>query len=322
MDFTNLNYFRTAARYGNLSRAAKELYISQPGLSRYLSRLEEEIGVPLFDRRKGKISLNTYGQLFLANVELAFSQLDQGIDSIRQLYDREQNILSVACSIEDYLVDQLKVFSPTHPEIAIRQFSYSLSEMEDHLLKNDLDFALCTGPFQNDKLTFESISDCPYVLACHQNNPLAKKEAIYLAEAAGQPFLCESARLSPQQLKEICQKDGFLPRISHEIENGYILVNLLEAETGVALVPLIYSLKIDYQTPGHHLRFINLKNEGFPRAQIGAAMRKDHKLSESEKLFLDFLHRQAANESYFLKSAEENGRTVVSEWANETFTTL
>ena len=78
MDFSQLNYFRAAARHGNLTRAAEELYISQPGLSRYLSRLEEELGVPLFERRKGKITLNTYGQLFLANVNLAFDQLEQG----------------------------------------------------------------------------------------------------------------------------------------------------------------------------------------------------------------------------------------------------
>ena len=64
MDFSQLNYFRAAARHGNLTHAAEELYISQPGLSRYLSRLEEELGVPLFERRKGKITLNTYGQLF------------------------------------------------------------------------------------------------------------------------------------------------------------------------------------------------------------------------------------------------------------------
>ena len=69
MDFEHLNYFRTVARLGNLSQAAKELYISQPGLSRYLTKLEQEIGVPLFERRKGRIVLNTYGQIFLTNVK-------------------------------------------------------------------------------------------------------------------------------------------------------------------------------------------------------------------------------------------------------------
>ena len=59
----NLDLYRvfyTVAKCGSLTKAAEELYISQPGLSRYLSRLEDELGVPMFERRKGKIILNTY----------------------------------------------------------------------------------------------------------------------------------------------------------------------------------------------------------------------------------------------------------------------
>ena len=89
MDFLQLNYFRAVARHGNMSQAARELYITQPGLSRCISRLEDELGVPLFERRKGKIVLNTYGQLFLANVNLAFDQLEQGTEAVRRLYSRK-----------------------------------------------------------------------------------------------------------------------------------------------------------------------------------------------------------------------------------------
>ena len=220
MDFSNLNYFLAVARHGNLSRAAKELYISQPGLSRYLSKLEEEIGVPLFERRKGKIELNTYGQIFLSNVSLAFEQLNKGVETIHQLYSRDQNILSVACSIEDFLIDRLKDFSPMHPEIGIRQFSYSRAEIETQLLRQNLDFAVCAHPIQNDRITYDQLSNCPYVLICHQDNPLTKEDSIYLSQAKDQQFICESARLTRKQLEAICSKAGFMPKVSHEIGNG------------------------------------------------------------------------------------------------------
>ena len=58
MDLSQLHYFRTAARTGNLSQAARELFVTQPNLSRSIARLETELGVPLFEHRKGKVVLN------------------------------------------------------------------------------------------------------------------------------------------------------------------------------------------------------------------------------------------------------------------------
>lgn len=54
MDFTVLKYFQAVARSGNMTKTARELYITQPNLSKRIAQLEEEIGVPLFDHRKGK----------------------------------------------------------------------------------------------------------------------------------------------------------------------------------------------------------------------------------------------------------------------------
>ena len=300
MDFTNLEYFRAVARHGNLSRAAKELYISQPGLSKYLSRLETELGVPLFDRRKGKIELNTYGQVFLANVELAFSQLEKGAETVRQMYSRDQNILSVACSIEDFLVDQLREFSHIHPEIRIRQFSFSIEEMEQQLLRQNLDFAICTHPIQNSRIRYDRLSSCPYVLICHESNPLAAQENIQLSQAADQQFLCESPRLDVRELEAICKGSGFVPHVGHEIVNGYILVNLLEANAGVALVPLAYSLKICRQFPNHHLRFLNLLDD-LPLSEIGIAYLRERAQTESAVCFIAFLRKNIEVELEELK---------------------
>lgn len=301
MDFTHLNYFRAVARYGNLSHAAKELYISQPGLSRYLSRLEDEIGVPLFDRRKGKISLNTYGQIFLGNTDLAFAQLEQGIETIRQLYSRDQNILTVSCSVEDYLVDRLKDFARQHPEIGIRQYTYSLSEMESQLLRGNLDFAISAHPIQNERIRYEQLSSCPYVLICHENNPLAAHRSIDLVQAKEQRFLCENSRLTRQRLESVCRKAGFVPHVSHEIDDGYILINLLEANTGIVFAPLAYAEKIDSHFPNHQLRIIGLKDEELPQAEIGIVYLAERKHTASAECFMEYLRQWSEQEMLLLQ---------------------
>ena len=304
MDFTNLNYFRTVARCENLTQAANELYISQPGLSRYLSRLESELGVPLFDRRRGKIVLNTYGQVFLASVELAFNQLEKGAETARQLFSRDQNILSVACSIEDFLVDLLKEFSPLYPEIAIRQFSYSMSEIEEQLLRKNLDFAICAHPIGNNHIKYDLLSSCPFVLICHEDNPLAKEDSIWLQQAAQEKFLCESSRLNERELAEFCGRAGFTPQISHEVVNGYILINLLESGTDVALLPLAYLPKIHRQLPNHHLRFLRLRDEDLPQSELGMVYLDDHVQSTAAKCFLDFIHQSLSSDLQNLEDVQ------------------
>lgn len=296
MDFSQLNYFRAAARYGNLTRAAEELYISQPGLSRYLSRLEEELGVPLFERRKGKITLNTYGQLFLANVNLAFDQLEQGVEAVRHLYSKDQNVLSVSCSVEDFLIDQLKEFSPHHPEIGIRQYTYPFSELEAQLVRQNLDLAICAHPIHSNIVRYERLSQCPYVLICHRDNPLSALGSVCLEQAQTQFFICENSRLSKSRLTSLCQPSGFLPKVSYEIENGYILFNLLEANHGVAVIPLAHFLKINSHFPGHHLCVLPLKDKHLPMSEIGAAYLPEHGRSGSTAVFLGYLRMRAGQE--------------------------
>ena len=82
MDFTVLKYFQAVARNGNMTKTARELYITQPNLSKRIAQLEEEIGVPLFEHRKGKIVLNDYGRMFLSSVDIAFAELKAGMENV------------------------------------------------------------------------------------------------------------------------------------------------------------------------------------------------------------------------------------------------
>lgn len=129
MELTQLKYFQTVAKLGSVSKAAEELYVTQPNLSRSIARLEKELGVPLFEHRRGKIVLNEYGRIFLTSVNSSFSELSTGIHTIQRLYDSNQNTLSLGGSVDDILPDILIEFSMKNPEIGIRQFDCSPKEM-------------------------------------------------------------------------------------------------------------------------------------------------------------------------------------------------
>ena len=84
VDLIQLRYFQAVARHQHVSRAAEELGVAQPALSRSIGRLEAELGIPLFDRRGRRVVLNRFGALFLSRVGNALGQLEQGR---RQLQD-------------------------------------------------------------------------------------------------------------------------------------------------------------------------------------------------------------------------------------------
>lgn len=78
MELLQLYYFRTVAKNQHMTNAAEELRIAQPALSKTIARLEEDLGVPLFDRQGRSIKLNTFGQAFLRKVETALNALEDG----------------------------------------------------------------------------------------------------------------------------------------------------------------------------------------------------------------------------------------------------
>lgn len=97
MELTQLRYFQTAAYYQHISRAAEELNISQPALSTMISRLEKELGVPLFDHNGRSIILNQNGQRFLQRVNHILMEVENSKRELQDIADEGDNSISLAC---------------------------------------------------------------------------------------------------------------------------------------------------------------------------------------------------------------------------------
>ena len=82
MELLQLRYFLTVARMLNISRAAEYHMIPQPAMSQTISRLEKELGTPLFDRYKNKLTLTRQGQEFFRSVSTSISELDSAIQGV------------------------------------------------------------------------------------------------------------------------------------------------------------------------------------------------------------------------------------------------
>ena len=110
MDLLKLQYFKAVAETENLTRAAKLLYVTQPNLSVSITRLEEELGVALFQRRRGKITLTANGKIFLEYVDQVFRSLDEGVQAVRSAEAANAQYIRIASSTPDFIGDLLTQF--------------------------------------------------------------------------------------------------------------------------------------------------------------------------------------------------------------------
>ncbi len=299
MDLEQLRQFQTAARTENLSRAAEMLHMTQPNLSKSIVRLERELGVPLFEHRRGKISLNDYGRMFLASVEQALSQLDAGAASIRRLYDADQNVLALASTIDDFLQDVLKDFMQVYPHIGIRQVRCTPETMTARLLDRSLTLAITSREQQPAPLVFTLLGHKEYVVLLHRDNPLAARQGVWIRELAEQSFLCDASRMGLETLETLCRAQGFTPQVAHEVENSELIYRLLEANAGIAFMPVSQYAKLKTRSPDTPIRCLSILDP-IPAASIGVVRNGQISMSPAAKCFVAFVGQWLEQEDRLL----------------------
>ena len=120
MELYWLKYFQTIARIGSVSRAAEQIHISQPALSKTLSQLEEELGVRLFDRVGRNIVLNRYGESFLKNTNEILNRLENARMELERIkMDSVRRLVVCINTGNKYISNRLLDFINHHPEIRV-----------------------------------------------------------------------------------------------------------------------------------------------------------------------------------------------------------
>ena len=301
MDLNQLKNFVAVARTGNISKAAQELYVTQPSLSKSIARLEEELNVPLFHHRKGRIELNEYGSVFLSSVNIAFAQLDSGIQTIQRMYEMDQHILSLGSNISAYLPSVLPGFFQRHPEIGVRQRDVTTQQMIDGILDRSLTLGISMEPIVHDMIRFRELGHKEYMLAVHQDNPIAAADHVSVSALEHETFIVDSSRLRLKPLQRICQEQGFLPNVGFEVESSELIYSLVENNQGIAIVPLGLGCGLMQLHPDHHMRLVHI-DENLPHIIIGIASHRNFAYTQAASAFEEYVIEQLEQEEEMIRS--------------------
>ncbi|MCO5968372.1 LysR family transcriptional regulator [Actinoallomurus soli] len=238
MELLQLYYFQTVARREHISRAAEELRVAQPSLSRTIARLEAELGVPLFDRHGRRIRLNHFGALFLARVDRALGELD---DARRELADAaglDLGTVSIAAENLQALSDLLAAFLRDHPGVNVRLSQSSAPVMLRQLAAGEVDLCLASQPLPGSYLRSVEIRREEVLLAVPPHHPLAGRSEVGVPALADEPFVTTRPGYWQRSLLDRLFADaGLEPAIACEGDEPAAIRSLISAGLGIGLLP-------------------------------------------------------------------------------------
>ncbi len=242
MDLTQLEYFRMAATLGHFTRAANELHITQPALSKTIANLETELGVKLFDRDGKRIRLNAYGEVVLRYTDQIFDALSQMNQEISDLSDGIAGNIRMAVSTPirdtDPVLDELLFFMKDYPNIQISYNHTNQNVIRAELLNGSLDLAMTSSALSSREITWIPLYEDRLGIILSRNHPLAQKEELCMADLENENFFCNNAdNDSRNSLYDFCAQAGFEPKVRFEGQASLAIGQWISEGLGISFIP-------------------------------------------------------------------------------------
>ena len=245
MELRHFRYFVAVAGEENVSRAALKLHVSQPGLSRQVRDLEEEIGFQLFERSAKSLRLTGAGRVFLEEARRVLQHAEEAVKKARLVAGStagELNIGYAPSLTVQILPPALRKFQETFPKVRVSLHDLSTEEMLAQLQSGALQVALMVRPARRNLagLGFQEIARYPMCAAASPQHPFAKKKSVTLQQIVGEPLIGYTRKDYPdyhENIEKIFAPVGRAPVIAEEHDGVNSIIAAVEAGRGMALVP-------------------------------------------------------------------------------------
>lgn len=287
MELRHLRYFVAVAELENVTRAASRLHVSQPGLSRQIHDLEEEIGFELLQRSAKSVRLTEAGRVFLAEARAVLQRADEAVQAARAVAGglRGEIHVGYAPSLTVQILPQaLRTFQKEFPGVRVALHDLSTGEMLSGLRSGKLNVALLVRPPGKGLrgLRFDELARYPLRVAVAPGHRFARMKAVSLKAAGAEPMIGYSREEYPEYhdgMVALLGSVGGKPRFVEEHEGVNSLVAAVEAGRGIALMPASLACMV-----GQRLKLIPLDPTPEPLI-VGAAYRPEN-MTETVRRFI------------------------------------
>ncbi len=236
MELLQLRYFLTVARMLNISRAAEYHMIPQPAMSQTISRLEKELGKPLFNRHKNKLSLTQEGQEFLRSVSASISELDLAVQEINNDSGLLQGELTLLVRHHrETMVDCIVAFRKKYPNVSFRVFN-TINRNESL----DYDMCISSTPPSDEYSSGKCLITEKLQLMVATTHPIAKRKQIRFEDLKEEEFaLLDKSNSLWDHTIYLCRQSGFEPKISMMCGDLHCMIKYVASGMAVTLGPQV-----------------------------------------------------------------------------------
>lgn len=234
MDLQKLKYFYEAARLEHITKAAENLCIAQPALTKAIRSLEDELGVALFTRTGRNIQLTDCGDYLKKRLDTLLPEIDGLPEEINQLKSRVNKTVKLnILAASSFVIDSIIRYRKHHPDV--------IFDFEQNISESGSDIVIYTDGIQQiseKKYLRRSVKQEEIFLAVPKTSPFASRDSVNLTEVKEESFvMLSSSRLFGVVCNRLCADVGFVPKILFESDSPAAVQNIVSTGTGVAFWP-------------------------------------------------------------------------------------
>jgi DNA-binding transcriptional LysR family regulator len=240
-NFNHFYYFYEVARHGSFTAAARKLMVSQSSLSIQVKQFEEEMGGPLFDRRKGGVDLTEAGTAAYHVAERVFHEIDRLQSTLIETERRIKGMLSVGTvnSIGIYVLPQiLTAFKEKFPDVQIKIDFKAAERVLDLLYTGKVDFAIIPWNRRYIDLTGVKVTHNKLFLVAPPDHPLAGRSTVSPRDLESYPFVgYEEGMQTRSMIDSLFKRMAISVEYSIESSNSATIKHMVMAGMGLGFLP-------------------------------------------------------------------------------------
>lgn len=240
LNLKSLESFRAIMQTGSATAAAKQMGLTQPGVSRLLASLEQQVGFELFYREHSRLIPTNEATQLNAEIDVLLNNANRFLALARNLHRIDSGSLTIvapASFSSGPLADALASFIRRFPAITVSLDSHSPQQARDLVAQRSIDCGFIQLPEQHPGLTCYPILSSPMVCAVPAQHKLAAQQSITVQQLAAEPLIMlGKGRPSRQNLEQLFQRAGVALRVKLETHNIATACALVKRQLGIAII--------------------------------------------------------------------------------------
>lgn len=287
METRVLKYFITVANLGNVTKAAEQLHITQPTLSRQINELEKEIGVELFDRTNHRLVLTKAGALFQQRAQMILNFVSQTQSELQNQSNDLSGTIRLGCvesSVSPFAMKMVQKMQDTYPNVRFDIYTANGNDLKEKLDQNLLDLIILIEPIETAKYHYLQLpTKDQWGLIVKDDSYLAKKDNVTADDLYRTPLAFSKRNIVRDELIDVLKLDAnkLDLRSTHNLAGN----SLLLVKMGMFSMVSIKGILNIYNSDG--LTFIPF--EPFTQAGHITAWKKNTYLSPATEKFIQLI---------------------------------